>query len=182
MQQFSFLSHLSTLNWPSLVILSITHNRLYPSAFSETILFEHFVITLEPLTRDSYGQILVFFSAVLQCNGIWNRGGVHCSHILPRKVLIITWNFATVTWFPCTRSLQVVTLSWLTLNHFNLSNTGLFLRLLVFIWRKNYLSIVTLFKNNQSSSFEGFSQLNSKIHKLIIWIYPNTEIWNHDGT
>ena len=29
--------------------------------FSETILFEHFVITLEPITRDSYGQILVFF-------------------------------------------------------------------------------------------------------------------------
>ena len=51
----------------SLVTLSITHNWLHPSVFSETILFEHFVITLEPFSRHSYGKILVllFFSSPL---------------------------------------------------------------------------------------------------------------------
>ena len=174
MQEFSVLSHLD----PQLTVtsyLSITHNWFYPSAFSETISFERFVITLEPFRRHSYGQIIVLlFSAILQCNGIWNRGGAHCSHILLRKVLIITGNFATVTWFLCTGSLQVVTFNWLTLNHFNLSNPGrVFSYVALFLSEERItVGILTLYKNNQNSSFVTLFKIRTYVRTNLVWDSP----------
>ena len=158
MQEFSFLSH---LDWASLkagCILQLFEKPYYLNTLWSPL--NHLADT----RMDK--SLFCFFSAVLQCNGIWNRGGVHCSHILLRKVLIITGNFATVTWFPCTGSLQVVTLNWLTLNHFNLSKAGrVFFYVSLFLSEERTTKVFSLYKKSKQLVCHFFWNKNLRANK-----------------